>query len=260
MTDFTCPECKGSGVYKGFNTVEPCKACGGKIGKSVIEYAAECAGMEMSHGFNSMGDFARAVMQAETGGPVDGRLKDLRQEGFPFPIVTPQNSDFYCRVFDASGVEYHDVVSINLQTGEIEQFARDGFGSIVIENNDVKRLSTKIQTPIRLEKTGQRHREKPFDEIMPAELEAIEIGQCVKVNIEYEDWPRVFLAVCSHISRPLFGLPANSFKLKSISSVPNGNNPKLSGELIYSPRTELDRYANPCDTCQDMLFIPILED
>ena len=24
-----CPDCKGTGVYRGFNTVEACKACGG---------------------------------------------------------------------------------------------------------------------------------------------------------------------------------------------------------------------------------------
>lgn len=30
MTDFTCPECNGTGVYQGLNTVEPCRACGGK--------------------------------------------------------------------------------------------------------------------------------------------------------------------------------------------------------------------------------------
>jgi len=27
---YSCPECKGSGVYHGLNTVEPCRACGGK--------------------------------------------------------------------------------------------------------------------------------------------------------------------------------------------------------------------------------------
>lgn len=52
---YSCPECNGSGVYQGLNTVEPCRACGG---------------------FKSMGDFARAVMQAETGGSVDSRLKE----------------------------------------------------------------------------------------------------------------------------------------------------------------------------------------
>jgi hypothetical protein len=47
-----CPECKGSGEYRGLNTVEPCRACGG---------------------FKSMGDFARAVMGA---GLVDSRLRE----------------------------------------------------------------------------------------------------------------------------------------------------------------------------------------
>lgn len=31
MVDFTCPECKDTGVYQGLNTVEPCRACGGKV-------------------------------------------------------------------------------------------------------------------------------------------------------------------------------------------------------------------------------------
>jgi hypothetical protein len=30
MTDFSCPECKDTGEYRGLNTVEPCRACGGK--------------------------------------------------------------------------------------------------------------------------------------------------------------------------------------------------------------------------------------
>lgn len=30
MSENTCPECNGSGVYQGLNTVEPCRACGGE--------------------------------------------------------------------------------------------------------------------------------------------------------------------------------------------------------------------------------------
>lgn len=30
MSDFLCPECKDTGIYQGLNTVEPCRACGGK--------------------------------------------------------------------------------------------------------------------------------------------------------------------------------------------------------------------------------------
>ena len=29
-TMFSCPDCKGTGVYVGFSFIEPCKKCGGK--------------------------------------------------------------------------------------------------------------------------------------------------------------------------------------------------------------------------------------
>ena len=29
-SDFVCPECKDTGEYRGLNTVEPCRACGGR--------------------------------------------------------------------------------------------------------------------------------------------------------------------------------------------------------------------------------------
>lgn len=53
---YNCPECKDTGVYQGLNSVEPCRACGG---------------------FRSLGEFAKAVMTAETGGPVDSRLQRI---------------------------------------------------------------------------------------------------------------------------------------------------------------------------------------
>jgi hypothetical protein len=35
MSDFLCPECKDTGEYRGLNTVEPCRACGGKKPKPI---------------------------------------------------------------------------------------------------------------------------------------------------------------------------------------------------------------------------------
>jgi hypothetical protein len=35
---YNCPDCKDTGVYQGLNTVEPCRACGGKRIDAVMTY------------------------------------------------------------------------------------------------------------------------------------------------------------------------------------------------------------------------------
>lgn len=204
MSDFLCPECKGSGEYRGLNTVEPCRACGGKIGKSVIEYAAECAGISLAP------DYVRQIGMRASGGQ---SIRHEIEEQITIPVRTE------------SGIEYHKI---------------------------------------------------PFDEICPAELEGIAIGRTVSVSIECKDFMRAFEVMDRFIDRPIFGLPPQSFRFKSAGwSAPDKDGKReITATLLYKPRGDEDKFTllneagevvseqwlYESDPCQDMLFIPILED
>lgn len=77
---------------------------------------------------------------------------------FNGPILTPQNTDFYFRVFDANGNEHEGVTEVNIETGEIEQFKRDDCGMLIVECGDIARIRTTIPTPVRLEKLEPRYK------------------------------------------------------------------------------------------------------
>jgi hypothetical protein len=200
MADFTCPECNGTGVYQGLNTVEPCRACGG---------------------FKSMGDFSKAVMQAETGGPMDGRLKEIEKPS------------------------------------TIKQFLED----VKAHTSYGQSPSVDVMITWTCQSGPDAEMPKPFDEIMPAEHEELDDGDRITVQIHCDNPRRSFKAVDRFVGRKLFGKPVNTFHLESVYLV--DNLPGVFGEMLYLPIASTfaaENRATLSDPCQDMLFIPILED
>lgn len=182
----TCPECKGSGVYQGLNTVEPCRACGGKKAETLVR------GSEV--------DLSKwPTYHATTSTKAFDVLRDAQQA---------------CQQFSGQPMRH-----------EIEEQAAEP---------------------------------KPFDEIMPAELEELDDGDRVSVEIHCNDPRRPFDAVDKFVGRKLFGKPINTFHLESVYVVDGLQG--VFGELVHLPFASefaARNRATLSDPCQDMLFIPV---
>jgi hypothetical protein len=173
-----------------------------------------------------MGDFAKAMMQAEIGGPVDGRLKEIENPS------------------------------------TIEQFLKDAkVHSSYGQTPSVDLTITYTYFPWPIPQCALNEPAKPFDEIMPAEHEELDDGDRITVQIHCDNPRRSFKAVDRFVGRKLFGKPVNTFHLESVYLV--DNLPGVFGEMLYLPIASTfaaENRATLSDPCQDMLFIPILED
>lgn len=61
-------------------------------------------------------------------------------------------------VFDANGLEWEKVISVDTDTGEIEYFATNSSGEYIVgEDGNLVTAKTKIPTPISLVPIGERY-------------------------------------------------------------------------------------------------------
>jgi hypothetical protein len=98
---------------------------------------------------------------------------------------------------------------------------------------------------------------KPFDEIMPAELEGLAEGQFVNVEFDCQSFIRAYSTLNRIIDRPLFGLPSKAFKMVNIQTGFNANGNRVGRlKLVRLYGGEI----GDSDPCHDMLFLPIVED
>lgn len=71
---------------------------------------------------------------------------------------------FLCRVFDANGLEWKRLVSIDTETGEVEQLAHNENGELEFdESGQVIRKRFKIPTPVQIVKIGNKLQRAELD-------------------------------------------------------------------------------------------------
>jgi hypothetical protein len=90
MTDFLCPECKDTGEYQGLNTVEPCRACGGRWKPLVPDYVRQIGVMASTEGFISAEAFD--VLRERNSGGQSIRHELEEQITEPIEVVFPIES------------------------------------------------------------------------------------------------------------------------------------------------------------------------
>jgi hypothetical protein len=87
---FSCPECKGTGEYRGLNTVEPCRACGGKWKPLVPDYVRQVGIMASTKGFISAEVFDVLREQSSGGQSIRHEIEEQITE--PIEVIFPIES------------------------------------------------------------------------------------------------------------------------------------------------------------------------
>lgn len=101
--------------------------------------------------FSSIGDLLKRIFD-----PTEHLItgEDGSLSGFVDPWRTSENTPI-CRIYDAFGQEWDDIVSVNVITGEARQLAFDRFGMPISVFTDVGILEPVVRrvvipTPVRL--------------------------------------------------------------------------------------------------------------
>jgi hypothetical protein len=306
MTEFQCPECKDTGVYQGLNTVEPCRACGGRSHPDFMRLLTDavCEQVAIETGGQSTqasakywrdADFVHDQMNKAVGRIAPSTFDKLSTvcaywlndlNGWEWPKAWGESPEWIKQKFSLSGRARYDHEKDRYAhlTSCLRSFTTHR-EELRVHNVEIRKAMTEAefsawysnrQNPSGgqsiAHETEERIAEewpKPFDEIMPAELEGIEEDDRVRVVIECSRIERLFEVCMCSIDRPLFGMPKGTFFFDSIYIPGPESGESITGVLTVGKPPQCYFHmvdglgwepVYRTDPCSDMLFIPIVED